>query len=131
MAIKLSTEQKKAADATLARLDKVAQDVQDNHEKWGMSFEAAKAIVNHLDKVADSFEAAVYGEESLQRRQAEILKSAAVLQSDSDESYMQTFNAPSKPLQTDADEAYMSAYADDQSAAVRGGKSTSGKPLAP
>lgn len=131
MATKLSVDQSKKASEVLGRLDKVAEVIQQNHAAWGMSFDDAKGLVNHLDKIADSFESTVFGEESLQRRQAEVLKTAAVLQHDADESYMGTFSAPMKPHQTDGDEPYMQAYADDQSAAVQNGKATNGRPLAP
>lgn len=129
MATKLSAEQSKKASEVLGRLDKVAESIQENHAAWGMSFDDAKTLVNHLDKVADDFEASVFGVDSLSKRQAEVLKTAAVLQHDSDESYMSTFGAPMKPHQTDGDEPYMSAYADDQSAAVQNGKATNGRPL--
>lgn len=131
MATKLSAEQKKAADNILGRLDKCAADIQDNHEQWGLSFEAARDLVNHLDRVADTFESKVYGEGSLRQRQVEVLKQAKVIQQDSDEGYMGTFNAPTAPHQTDGDEPYMAAYKDDQSSGVQNGKSTTGRPLAP
>jgi chromosome condensin MukBEF ATPase and DNA-binding subunit MukB len=129
MSSKLSAEQIKQADSLLSRLDKVASDIQANHKSWGMSFEAAKSLVNGLDKVADDLETSIFGSESLVARQREVV--AKVIQKDSDEKYMDTFNKPTAPIQTDADEPYMSAYADDQSSAVNGGKSTTGRPLAP
>lgn len=129
MPIVLSAEQKKAADAVLARLDKVAQDIMTHHESWGLSLEAAKPLVNHLDKIADSLEADLFGPESLLKRQVELMKTAALLQHDSDEPYMQTFANPMSPHQTDSDEPYMQAYGDDDSSAVRGGKTTTGRPL--
>lgn len=131
MTTKLSTEQKKQASELLGRLDRIASEIQANHASWGMSFADAKALVNGLDKVADDLERGTFGDVSLQRRQVEILKSAKVIQKDSDESYMDTFNSPSKPHQTDGDEPYMSAYADDDTAGVNAGKSTTGRPLAP
>lgn len=131
MSTKLSAEQSKQASELLGRLDKLAADIQANHESWGMSLEDAKPLVNGLDKLADDLEQRFFGAASLQRRQVEILKQAKVIQKDSDESYMDTFNSPMKPHQTDGDEPYMSAYADDQSQAVQTGKSTSGRPLAP
>lgn len=112
------------AEAILTRLDKMAGHIQANHEAWGMPFETAKAIVNDLDTMSDSIEKAAFGEESFVRRQAE------VLQKDSDEPYMAAFENPMKPVQKESDEPYMAAYSDDQSSAVRHGKSTSGKPLA-
>lgn len=115
----------KDADAILVRLDKIAAHIQANHETWGMPFDTAKQIVNDLDTVADAIEVTAFGKESFTQRQAE------VIQKDSDESYMSTFNAPMKPHEKDADEPYMNAYADDQSSAVQKGKSTTGRPLAP
>lgn len=128
---KISKEQSDRASALLGRLDRIALEIQKNHEGWGLSREAARPLVNHLDKVADEIEASVFGPESLLRRQTEVLKAAKVIQRDGDEGYMDTFNAPMAPHQTDADEPYMSAYRDDQSSAVQTGKSTTGRPLAP
>lgn len=113
------------ANNLLSRLDRVASLVQENHQKWGIPFKAAKEIVNALDKTADEIEIASFGQESFQKRQAE------VIMRDQDESYMDTFQNPMKPIQTDGDEKYMSAYGDDQSSAVDNGKSTTGRPLAP
>lgn len=128
--VELETAQ---ADRFLARLDRMASVVQSNHEKWGMGFEAAKNLVNAIDKLADDLESATYGEDSLLNRQAsEIgnLKLAQVLQRDSDEAYMKTFENPQSPIQTEADEPYMKAYKSDDSSGVRNGKSTTGRPLA-
>jgi len=131
MANKLSAEQSKKASEILSAFDRIASDIQANFASMGLSFDNAKQLVNHLDKVADEAEAHFFGPESMARRQVVVLKSAKVIQKDSDESYMDTFNKPMAPLQTDADEPYMSAYADDQSSAVNNGKSTTGRPLAP
>jgi hypothetical protein len=115
----------KDADQALTRLDRIAAEIQAKHESWGMPFETAKAIVNDLDKTADEIEIASFGQESLMKRQAE------VIQRDSDEAYMNGFKNPMAPVQVESDEPYMSAYGDDQSSAVHHGKSTTGKPLAP
>lgn len=131
MSTKLSAEQSKKASELLGRLDKIAGDVQANYTSMGMTQEDAKRFVNAVDKMADELESHFYGQDSLQRRALEIAKQAKVIQKDSDESYMDTFNNPSKPRQTDGDEPYMSAYADDDTAGVNAGKSTTGRPLAP
>lgn len=131
MTTKLSTEQVKQASELLGRVDKIAQEIQANHASWGMSLDEARPLVNSLDKLADDLEARFFGAASLQRRQIETLKQAKVIQQDSDEPYMKTFNSPMAPHQTDADEPYMSAYADDQSQAVQVGKSETGRALAP
>jgi len=122
---------KDEANKILGRLDRVAEVIQVNAERWNMPFKVAKGIVNDLDKCADEIEKATFGEGSLACRQVEVLKSAKVLQQDSDEGYMGTFNAPTAPKQTDADEPYMSLFKDDQTVAVHDGKSTTGRPLAP
>ncbi len=131
MSTKLSSEQSKQASDLLGRIDRIAAEVQARYASWGMEMPAAKALVNGLDKVADELESHFFGGDSLLRRQVEVLKLAKVIQKDSDEPYMDTFNAPMAPHQTDADEPYMAAYKDDQSQAVATGKSTSGRPLAP
>ena len=113
------------ADRILGRLDRIAHTIQVKHESWGMPFEAAKQLVNAVDKTADEIETAAFGKESLMNRQAE------VIQRDSDEKYMDTFRNPMEPVQTESDEPYMRAYGDDQSSAVNHGKSTTGRPLAP
>jgi hypothetical protein len=128
MTVKFAKEQ---ANDILSRLDKIAGFVQENHKKWGLDFETAKAIVNDLDRTADEIEGATYGEESLARRQIEVLKAAKVIQQDSDEKYMGTFNAPTAPHQTDSDEPYMGQFKDDQTQGVQTGKAENGRPLAP
>lgn len=127
--VELETAQ---ADKFLESLDRIASVVQENHEKWGLKFEAAKALVNQIDKLADEIESATYGDDSMLRRQARVMgvKVGEVIQRDSDEKYMDAFKNPMSPLQTEADEPYMKAYKDDQSSAVHSGKSTTGKPLA-
>lgn len=120
------------ADRVLARIDRIAATIQEKHASWGMPFEAAKEIVNALDKTADDIEAATFGRESLARRQAEIMgKTAKVIQRDADESYMDTFKNPMMPRQIEADEPYMKIYTDDQSSAVGSGQTTTGRKLAP
>lgn len=126
----------KEADSILARLDKVASAIQANHAKWGMPFKIAKQIVNDLDRTADEIEIASFGQESFEARQAEEVvgfrgRQAEVLQRESDEPYMTTFENPMSPIQTESDEPYMQAYADDQSSAVIHGVDVTGRHLAP
>lgn len=128
---RVSAEQSKKASETLGLLDKAASSIQKNFAAWGLSKAAAKDLVNHLDKVADDLEVGVFGPESIAVRQVEVLKSAKVLQKDSDEAYMSAFEVDQGVIQSESDEPYMDAYADDQSSAVRDGKSTTGRPLAP
>jgi len=121
------------AENILARLDHMAAEIQSKAEQWGMPFKLAKQLVNTLDKIADDLEGSTFGTDSMLRRQASVLgisKTAEVVQHDSDEEYMSSFENPMEPVQTDSDEGYMKAFDDDQSSAVRHGKSTSGRPLA-
>jgi hypothetical protein len=123
------------ANRLLARLDRIASTIQAQFQTWGMPQEEAKKLVNALDLTADEIEAAAFGPESLQTRQVEVIakqaatKQAEVIQKDADEAYMGTFKNPQQPIQIESDEPYMKAYADDQSSAVRNGKSTTGRPL--
>jgi len=119
----------KSVDEILGNLDKCAAAIQADHQTWGLSFEQARGLVNHLDKVADDFELAAYGKGSLVRRQREVL--AKVLQQDGDEPYMGSFEVQHGLVQSDADEPYMDAFSDDQSSAMATGTSTSGRKLVP
>jgi len=116
---------KSEAETILGRLDKLAGYLQKHATEWGIPFETAKAMVNDLDRTADEIELAAFGDESFQTRQAE------VIQKESDEPYMATFENPQSPIQTEADEPYMSAYTSDDSSGVHHGKAENGKPLAP
>lgn len=116
---------KSEAELILARLDKLAGYIQKNASAWGIPFDDAKGMVNDLDRTADEIETAAFGVESFQTRQAE------VIQKESDEPYMATFENPQSPHQVEADEPYMSAYSSDDSSGVNHGKSENGKPLTP
>lgn len=151
--LRLSSEQKSAANEILGQIDALAEAIKTHRAKMGMSFQDAKKMVNHLDRIADNTEALLFGESSLRARQAEVAvlnddfrqdaltnglltakqisKAAKVLQRDSDEPYMDTFKNPMSPIETDSDEPYMSAYGDDQSSAVNDGEDDTGRELAP
>lgn len=116
---------KEEANAILGRLDKISNYIQKNADKWGVPFDDAKGMVNDLDRTADEIELLAFGKESMLERQAE------VIQKESDEPYMSTFDNPSSPHQVESDEPYMSAYANDDSSGVHHGKAENGKPLAP
>lgn len=136
MARQITAEESDQMSKGLGRLDKIAKYVQDHHEAWGLPFDQARAIVNDLDRTADEVEEFVFGPESFQCRQTEVVtkvmvKEARVIQRDPDEAYMDTFKNPMAPIQTDADEPYMSAYGDDESSAVETGKEETGEALAP
>lgn len=129
MTIKFAKEQ---ANEAIGRLDRLAGLIESDYEKWGLSFKVAKHIVNEIDKSADLIETGSFGEDSLRKRQVEVLREAKLLGGDGDErKYMDTFDAPMAPIQTDRDEGYMSLFKDDQSSAVGNGKSETGRDLAP
>ena len=138
--LKLTSEQSQAASSVLERMDKIAGHIQAKVEsgEWKIPFDEAQKLVNAFDGTMDATEVLLFGEESLQRRQAEVLKTAGVIdkegkvfQQDSDEKYMGTFENTQGVVQADADEPYMGAYSDDQSSAVRSGKDAVGSPLTP
>ena len=121
------------ANAILTRLDKAAGNIQENYEKWGMDFEAAKTLAQELDKTADEIEIAAFGKESFLRRQAEVIRR------EPDEPYMETFQVNPSPIQIEADEPYMKLYnlgdpirgREDQSSDMLHGISTTNRPLTP
>lgn len=123
---------KEAAEKVLTHLDSIASEIIAKYACMGLDAGDAKTLVNDLDRVADLVEVSAFGPESFERRRQEVVaKKAKVIQQDSDESYMRTFDAPSSVHQQDADEGYMSAFKDDDTAGVSSGKSTTGRPLAP
>lgn len=122
---------KKEASEVLYRLDKMASQIQAKFACMGLDKATAKSIVNDLDKVADIVETGAFGQDSFENRRIELLKQAKVIQKESDEPYMATYENPMQPHQVEADEKYMSAFKDDQSSAVSTGKSETGRPLAP
>lgn len=123
---------KESANKSLTLLDRVASLILENSAKWGIPPKVASSIVADIDLAADTLEIGVYGQESFEARQAaQVGKTAKVIQHDADEPYMQAFENPMKPHLTNADEPYMQAYADDQSSAMRDGKASDGRPLAP
>lgn len=128
--LKLTSDQSKVASSVLERMDKIAGHIQAKAEEWGIPFDEARKLVNAFDQLADDTEAFLFGKESFERRQVELLKEAKVFQSDADEPYMQSFQNDTV-YQQDADEPYMSAYSGDDSSEVRSGQDVTGDPLTP
>lgn len=93
--------QKRIANLVLSKLDHIAGELQALKDKGGVDPAAADSIISNIDSFADKFEVAAFGKENLEKRMAK------VLQQDSDEPYMKTFENPNKVLQSDADEPYM------------------------
>ena len=120
---------KESANDALHKLDSAADLIRVNASKWGIPDKVALSLQVAMDHAADLIEAEAFGAESLANHQNAVV--AKVIQKDSDEPYMNTFANPMAPILTNADEPYMQAYADDQSSAVRDGKSSTGVKLAP
>ena len=102
----MPTTQKQIANRVLATLDNTAQQIEDLARAGKIDPRLATSIIRDVDVFADKFEIAVYGKENLAKR-ASTLRQAKVMQRDSDEEYMKTFENPIKPITTDADEKYM------------------------
>lgn len=121
---KLSKEQIDTVNSLLLGFDTIARHIEENGNRIGLRAASAASAVKSLDMIADALESELFGPANLAARKAK------VLQKDSDESYVATFDAPMAPHQVDGDEPYMGAFSDDQSAAVQQGKSSTGRPLA-
>lgn len=120
---KLSAQHEELANQMLAALDRTANTIHQHYEAFGLSEADARTLLASIDSVSDSLEAKAFGQDSLNARKAsaiELLKQGKVLQKDSDEKYMATFQSPMKVHQRDADEKYMDLYNDDQTSAVAG-----------
>lgn len=69
----VSKKAQQATEAALTGLDRVAKTIESNHKAWGLNPKLASALVHQLDKIADSLEQGMFGEESLLLRQASLL----------------------------------------------------------
>jgi hypothetical protein len=95
---------KRLAGSILSRLEKAADELQSHLASEELSPAAKadlKSIVGHIDQLSDKVEVTAFGEESFKKRQAK------VLEKDSDEKYMDTFDNPQKVIESDPDEPYM------------------------
>lgn len=92
---------KKIANQILSNLDSAANKIEDLAKRGFISAESAQKVVLQLDQYADQFQVAAFGKDNLRGHQAK------VLQKESDEPYMATFDNVNAPIQTDSDEPYM------------------------
>lgn len=95
------TIHKQIANKVLANLDETASRIESLAKAGKMDPRLASALTRDIDAFADKFQVAAFGPEALKRHQAK------VLQKDSDEKYMDTFDNPNKVIQSDADEKFM------------------------
>lgn len=96
--------QKQVANKVLANLDETANKIDMLVKAGKIDPRLASTLVKEIDSFADRFQVAAFGPESLKRHAAKVAK---VLQKDSDEKYMDTFDNPNKVIQSDADEGFM------------------------
>jgi hypothetical protein len=96
--------QKQVANRVLANLDETANRIDALAKAGKLDPRLAKALSTDIDTFADKFQVAAFGPESLKRHATKVAK---VIQKDSDEKYMDTFENPNKVIQSDADEPYM------------------------
>ena len=102
----MPTQQKQIVNRVLATLDNTAEQLDALAKSGKIDPRLAASITRDIDTFADKFEIATYGKENLVKRASKVHQ-AKVLQRDSDEEYMKTFENPIKPITTDADETYM------------------------
>ena len=98
------TIKKQVANKVLKNLDETANKIDQLAKAGQMDPRLAAALTRDIDSFADKFQVEAFGPESLQRHSAKVAK---VLQKDSDEKFMDTFENPNKVLQSDSDEPYM------------------------
>ena len=101
-----SAPQKKIANRVLTTLDNTADKLESLAKSGKIDPRLASGIIRDIETFADKFEISVFGKQNLMKRASQA-RQAKVLQQDSDEAYMKTFENPIKPITTDADEPYM------------------------
>jgi hypothetical protein len=96
--------QKQIANKILANLDETADKIDGLAKSGKIDPRLAASLTRDIDAFSDKFHVAAFGSASLKRH---ALKVAKVIQKDSDEPYMNTFDNPNKVIQSDADETFM------------------------
>jgi hypothetical protein len=92
---------KTTANKILTALDHTADEIENLVKTKKIDPKVASQVIKNIDSFADKFEVTAFGAKNLASRKAK------VLQQDSDEPYMKTFENTVKPLKTDADEEFM------------------------
>ena len=95
---------KQLANKILSNLDETANLIDKLAKDGKLDPKVAAELNGNIDSFSDRFQVAAFGQKSLAGWKSKVGK---VLQQDSDEPYMKTFENPQKPIQTDADEPYM------------------------
>lgn len=92
---------KKTANQILSSLDRSANAIDALANAGKIDVKLAAEISGYLDSASDKIEVEAFGTRNLAARQAK------VLQRDSDEKFMDTYDNPNKVLQSDSDEKFM------------------------
>lgn len=92
---------KKIASQILTKLDSTAKAVEELRDAGAVGSREAGELLHNIDSFADRFQVAHFGESSFRDFQAK------VIERDSDEPWMETFQNPQKPIEVDPDEPYM------------------------
>lgn len=95
---------KQLASEVLTTLENVANQVEQLQKDKVIEPKVASELVREIDAFSDKFHVATFGEKSLLAYRA---KMAKVIEQESDEPYMKTFENPQKPIQVEKDEPYM------------------------
>ena len=101
---------KKVANRVLTNLDFAAGRIEGLAKSGKLDPKLAAKLVSEIDSFADRFQVAAYGAESLENFKAQVAK---VLQKDSDEKYMDTFDKPIGIIEAESDEPYMKSFDED------------------
>lgn len=92
---------KQIVSVILSKLDATSNAIENLAKEGKIERKAADQLIKNLDSFADKFEVAAFGKKNLESRMAK------VIQQDSDEPYMKTFENVNEVLQSDSDEPYM------------------------
>lgn len=98
---------KQIANKVLANLDSSANELERLASLKGIRPEVAAeltALAKGLDEYSDRLQVAAFGQQSLDSWKAKLSK---VIQRDSDEKFMDTYDNPQKVIQSDADEKFL------------------------
>lgn len=99
--------QKQTANQVLTSLDRSSNMIEALVKAKRLDPKLGFKLVREIDGFADRFQIAAFGMAAFKRHQAHMARQAKVIQKDSDEKYMDTFDNPNKVIQSDADEPYM------------------------
>jgi hypothetical protein len=109
------------ANSVLTFFDKLANAVQSDPSRFGLTPAGAKVAMTYIDSSSDDFERKTFGEDSLRARQAEMRGvQSEDIQTEPDEPYMGEFDNVQNPIQTEPDEPYMGEFNTDTSGEVNG-----------